>query len=618
MTWKPILTEKCPRFVKVMEEKMKSQAERAKSGNPVALKLFKGFTSENEDVTSLYSDTITSRNLFFQDHAYKFLHIQETIDVIEKIKEKRSDGRSSDPNIVIGILDSGLKVDHLAFRGRILASKNFVHDNLPASSTDEDEAMECQHDEGYDLTIDRHGHGTFCASIAAGDKFDFRAPDGTPNTRETTWRMGVAPFAKIIYGKVASSDGNTNPKFLTEAIKWLLEFPDDSDRKVDIISLSLGFQIFDAELRKVISEANSKGKIIICAASNDGRQQQTNIAFPARFGDVICVGSHSRNGQPSASSPTGREIDFLAPGEDIWGASSAHEDAVIAMSGTSVATPFVAGIAAIVIKAAHHIGGDPLRKKVSNTTVMREILRKMASMPGHHDEAMGYGNLDPYRVFRLLRYLCLLLLISALVLEADAWFRRRRRRTVSTGCSTPPTLSYTYRSGCYYPYTNGERCTYRCQTGYRQVSGSTIRTCSYGRWSGTNLVCRRICPTAPVVMYTIRSGCLAPYTQGETCYYRCLPGYTQISGSTAKTCSNGFWTGSSLVCRRGVSGCSRGPPYVTYTYRYGCSYPYTQGESCYYRCLSGYTQVSGSTVRTCSSGGWTGTNLVCRRAYGRK
>ncbi|XP_078610736.1 complement factor H-like [Branchiostoma floridae x Branchiostoma japonicum] len=282
---------------------------------------------------------------------------------------------------------------------------------------------------------------------------------------------------------------------------------------------------------------------------------------------------------------------------------------------------------------------------------------------------------------KLLRFLCLLLLISALVLESDAWFRRRRRRTVSTGCSTPPTLAYTYRSGCYYPYTNGERCTYRCQTGYRQVSGSTIRTCSYGRWSGTNLVCSRssncpspptltytyrsgcyspytngerctyrcwsgytqvsgstvrtcsngrwtgtnlvclsgrVCPTAPVVWHTIRSGCLAPYTQGESCYYRCLPGYTQISGSTAKTCSNGFWTGSSLVCRRGVSGCSIGPPYVTYTYRYGCSYPYTQGESCYYRCISGYTQVSGSTVRTCSSGGWTGTNLVCRRAYGRK
>ncbi|XP_066292417.1 uncharacterized protein [Branchiostoma lanceolatum] len=413
--WEQKMTKKSLRFVKVMDDKKTNQVKRANSGKANALKLFHGLTSQYFGVTSLYSDTVNATDLFFQDHAYKFLHIRKTVDVLNKIKNKRSQeeeqqqisnsqdtlvGTSSEPNIVIGILDSGLKADHLAFRGRILAYKNFVDGSLPTSSTREDEAMECQHDETYDLTFDRNGHGTFCASIAAGDAFNFRLPDCTPPAREKQWQIGVAPFAKIIYGKVASWNGDTNPRLLTEGIKWLLEFPDGTDEKVDIISLSLGFQTFDEDLRKVILEANLRGKIIVCAASNDGRQQQTNIAFPARFGDVICVGSHSQNGQPSASSPIGREIDFMAPGENIWGASSAYVDGVIPKSGTSVATPFVAGIAAIVIKAAHHIGGEDLRRKVSNTAVMREILRKMASMPGHHDEAMGYGNLNPYRVFR--------------------------------------------------------------------------------------------------------------------------------------------------------------------------------------------------------------------------
>ncbi|CAH1274681.1 Hypp5379 [Branchiostoma lanceolatum] len=401
--WKQKMTEKSLRFVRFMDDERTSEVQRANSGDAVSLKLFHGLTSRYFGVTSLYSDTVNATNLFFQDHAYKFLHVRETIDMVNKIKGKRIREQSSlqdEPNIVIGILDSGLKTNHKAFGDRILAYKNFVRDSLPANSTREDEAMECQHDEGYDLTFDRNGHGTFCASIAAGDAFNCRLPDGTPPARENQWQIGVAPFAKIIYGKVASWNGDTNPRLLTEGIKWLLEFPDGTDKNVDIISLSLGFQTFDEELRKVILEANCRGKIIVCAASNDGRQQQTNIAFPARFGDVICVGSHSQNGQPSASSPIGREIDFMAPGENIWGASSAYVDGVIPKSGTSVATPFVAGIAAIVIKAAHHIGGEDLRRKVSNTAVMREILRKMASMPGHHDEAMGYGNLDPYRVFR--------------------------------------------------------------------------------------------------------------------------------------------------------------------------------------------------------------------------
>ncbi|XP_078691593.1 coagulation factor XIII B chain-like isoform X3 [Branchiostoma floridae x Branchiostoma belcheri] len=217
---------------------------------------------------------------------------------------------------------------------------------------------------------------------------------------------------------------------------------------------------------------------------------------------------------------------------------------------------------------------------------------------------------------KLLRCLLLLLLISAIVLESDAWRRRRRRRrrvVVPTGCTTPPTLAYTSRSGCYSPYTNGERCYYRCYSGYRQVSGSTTRICSNGAWTGTNLVCTRAstCSSPPTLAYTYRSGCYSPYTNGERCTYRCRPGYTQVSGSTTRICSNGRWTGYNLVCRRDL-GCYS-PPTIVNTYRSGCNSPYTNGERCNYRCRPGYRQVSGSTARTCSNGAWTGTNLVCTR-----
>ncbi|XP_066292335.1 mucin-5AC-like [Branchiostoma lanceolatum] len=166
----------------------------------------------------------------------------------------------------------------------------------------------------------------------------------------------------------------------------------------------------------------------------------------------------------------------------------------------------------------------------------------------HCDKQTGNLNLGDFNM-KFLHFVCVFLLISALLLESDAWWRRRRRRS-PRGCSTPPSLTYTYRSGCSSPYTNGECCYYRCRSGYTQVSGSTTRTCSNGRWAGTNLVCGRTCSTPPTPAYTYRSGCSSPYTNGKKCYYRCRSGYTQVSGSTVKTCSSGRWAGTNLVCER--------------------------------------------------------------------
>ncbi|XP_035675092.1 P-selectin-like [Branchiostoma floridae] len=176
-------------------------------------------------------------------------------------------------------------------------------------------------------------------------------------------------------------------------------------------------------------------------------------------------------------------------------------------------------------------------------------------------------------------------------------------------CPAPPTLSYTSRSGCSSPYTHGETCTYSCRSGYTPVSGSTTKTCSDGSWTGTNLVCKRDCPAPPTLSYTSRIGCSSPYTHGETCTYSCRSGYARVSGNTTRTCLYSHWAGTNLVCRRVCSS----PPTPTNTSMSGCFSPYTHGESCSFYCSHGYTQVYGSTTRTCSNGHWTGTNLVCRR-----
>ncbi|XP_066293080.1 P-selectin-like [Branchiostoma lanceolatum] len=241
----------------------------------------------------------------------------------------------------------------------------------------------------------------------------------------------------------------------------------------------------------------------------------------------------------------------------------------------------------------------------------------------HHNDWPVYNSTIHFNM-KFINYLLPLLLISAFILESDAWWRSRRRRrsSVSTGCSTAPrALARTSRDGCTSPYTNLETCTYRCLFGYIKVSGSTIRTCYNGRWTGTNLVCgtrsQITCPHAPTGNANVRdsgvSQCAPPYTQGEICDYTCITGYNRVTGTRARICRNGAWTGSGLVCTRaGAAGCRGSPPTVRNTIRSGCTAPYGQAESCHYRCIPGWSRVSGSTYRRCSFGHWLGTDLVCR------
>ncbi|XP_078662360.1 uncharacterized protein LOC144906183 isoform X1 [Branchiostoma floridae x Branchiostoma belcheri] len=266
------------------------------------------------------------------------------------------------PSVTVAVLDTGILLSHEAFLDKIVAMKNFVPN------------------EAGDLYYDANGHGTHCAGIV----------------------LQTAPFVRLVICKVISSQGDGEIEWVADAIDWLLN--DESGPKnycpVDIISMSLGGDSFDYNLRRAISAAIVGGKVVVAAASNNGRKNLTNIAFPARFGDVICVGSCNDLGQPSSFTPTGREVDFLAHGDGIQSPSSARFDQYQKMSGTSQATPRVARIAARVISYAEAIGGQEMRSAVCHTAVMREVLRKMASMPGHHDEHMGYGNLDPWRLFK--------------------------------------------------------------------------------------------------------------------------------------------------------------------------------------------------------------------------
>ena len=238
---------------------------------------------------------------------------------------------------VVAILDSGLNDSHIAFRGdKVL---NII--------------------EGPDYT-DTHGHGTMCASIVCGNSFEASEDPTVPHSKNFEVSSGVAPEAKLLVYKVKLDDDDQfcSDILVLNALKEIKDSYSDSSSKirVDVVSLSLGSQNFSPDIAKAVSDLVCAGVIVVCAACNFGHKFQNPICYPARLGNVLCIGSHNMHGKPSPFSPVGQDLDFLAPGENIIGAGNlayAHQAACV--NGTSYAAPAVAGLICLILECLQKI-----------------------------------------------------------------------------------------------------------------------------------------------------------------------------------------------------------------------------------------------------------------------
>ena len=296
--------------------------------------------------------------------------------------------------MTIAVIDSGISFMHAAFKDKIVAVRNFVPSDV----------------DDLNCVIDSDGHGTLCAGIAAGRSF--YTPLNSEDEKSPSFRVppGIAPGAKLVVCKVdATSSGEVDSEAFINALKWLKSLH-MSGTSIDVISISLAASYHSRERSQLISDLTNLGVIVVCCASNEGRLRFQPITFPARLGHVLCIGAHDKNGKPTSFSPVGRELDFLAPGDNVWGPGpgTVSPFAMDCASGTSCATPAVAGLVCLVLhaveqiyesdKSKFRIGGRPLTDVVRSVWVMRELLKEMSSSPGYHSEETGYGTLDPHRL----------------------------------------------------------------------------------------------------------------------------------------------------------------------------------------------------------------------------
>lgn len=216
---------------------------------------------------------------------------------------------------------------------------------------------------------DLHGHGTHCAGIAS-------AVDNNIGV------IGLAPRAKLIPVKVLNDQGAGSYSWIAKGIRYIADL-DIPNIKHKVISLSLGGSRGSSSLQVSIQYAISKGCYVVAAAGNSYRGENVNsMNYPARYEEVIAVGSINKYGNPSSFSSAGPELDIAAPGEAIY---STHRGKTYAyLSGTSMATPFVAGIVALLASG---------RSDLSGQTAMHNHLRNQAKDifdPGF-DNRTGFG-----------------------------------------------------------------------------------------------------------------------------------------------------------------------------------------------------------------------------------
>ena len=218
------------------------------------------------------------------------------------------------------ILDTGVDANHSEFQGRIASQKDFVN---------KDETAE-----------DDNGHGTHVAGIIV-------ASGSRKNIGGSNDASGVAPGAMIHMLKVCDNGGLCFEDDILAALLYA-----KNNLQFNVVSISLGnpeFEGCDDELVAALLNDLAKGNVLVfAAAGNDGGP----IQMPACGTRVIAVGAVDKNGKVQPWSNKGDELDILAPGVSILSlapcSSISCEEGYATKSGTSMATPMAAGIAALL------------------------------------------------------------------------------------------------------------------------------------------------------------------------------------------------------------------------------------------------------------------------------
>lgn len=254
--------------------------------------------------------------------------------------------------IKIAILDTGFDFNHPDFAGRPVVHQSFI---------------------AGEASQDGHGHGTHCTGTACG-------PLNSPAASE---RYGIAYAASIYIGKVLSNGGSGGDGGILAGINWAIA------NRCEVVSMSLRGLVngtgYSAVFETAAARALAQGTLIIAAAGNDSSRPGTvrQVMHPANCPSIMAVGAVDINMSVASFSngglyPTYGAVDIAAPGVGVY-SSTKLPTKYATWNGTSMATPHVAGIAALWAQASGLRGINLWRKLTSTAKALSSPARDVGA-----------------------------------------------------------------------------------------------------------------------------------------------------------------------------------------------------------------------------------------------
>ncbi|HLC31318.1 MAG TPA: S8 family serine peptidase [Candidatus Nanoarchaeia archaeon] len=266
----------------------------------------------------------------------------------------------------VAILDSGYNYEHPELVSSYLGGKDFVHDDSDP--------------------MDDNGHGSHVAGLITADGIQSKA-------------RGVAPSAGILAVKVLGSDGSGYFSDVVAGIYYVVDGSDGiygtaDDFGVDAISLSLGTSapyVYKGycdgvlpSLTTAIKYARDRNVLVVVAAGNSG---SAGISLPGCISYSTTVGAVDSNNKVASFSGRGNALDIVSPGVSLYSAWLGNS--YVLASGTSMATPVVSGVVALIRSAHPDYSDEQVESALLKTA--KDLGRK------GKDKDYGYGVVDAYK-----------------------------------------------------------------------------------------------------------------------------------------------------------------------------------------------------------------------------
>lgn len=294
------------------------------------------------------------------------------------------DIEQGDESIIVAILDSGIKLEHPEFNGRL-----WINSNETINGIDDDNNGYIDDINGWDFAnndnnpTDDHGHGTNVTGIIGA------------NSNNNRGYSGVDHNCKLMIGKILDQNNSGYYSWWTDAIYYAV------DNGAKIINMSVGGSGYSSSMKDAIDYAYNNGVTVVACMMNENNN---TTFYPAGYQNTIAVGSTNPNDErstpffwsPTSGSNYGNHIDVVAPGNYIYGLDyQSNTNYNSYWGGTSQATPLVAGISSLLLAQDPNRTPDDIRSILRNTAE-DQVGNASEDIVGY-DNYYGYGRVNAYQ-----------------------------------------------------------------------------------------------------------------------------------------------------------------------------------------------------------------------------